>query len=324
MARRTDVHSDANIVPMDYEYVLWYDVGGANEPSLNVNCERPFFDMATLKVIPGYPHRDDGRCCLFGLRQIAKVKFVGVHGGGGQCDVCGANFRYGDVWRHKPTEGHIHVGHECADKYSMIANRKDLKAYRKAVHEARSIAVKEQKRATARDEFIKEHDLVKAFELRSFEPPKEPGFNPAWILHDMYSKLHQYGSLSEKQIVFARKLADQILNPPSPKPEEKHVPAPVGRVAVKGKVVSVKHYDGDYGPSTKMTVKVETPDGSWLVWTTVPAAITETFLANPHGAEDGIAPWLKGKEVEFTATLTRGNDEHFAFGKRPSKARVVA
>ncbi len=372
MAKRTDVHCDTNIVPMDYEFVLWYDQGGFNEPSLHINCKQPIFDMALLKVIPGHSHRDNGRCCLLGLRQIAKVKFTGIHSNSGQCDICGACFRYGDVWKHRPTDGYIHVGHDCADKYSMIANREDLKAYRKAVHEARSIAAKEQKRATARDEFIKGHDMAKVFELRktdeqieaerkelnpplhephdhhygsltvwddgcplcgklagdpsweySRQKPQRNEWDPPGILRDMYDKLHRYGSLSEKQIAFAHKLANQILNPPPPKPVERHVPAPLGRVSVRGTIVSVKHYDTDYGPSTKMTVKVETPNGSWLVWVTVPSSISTEFWATP-GQHDEIAPWLKGKEVEFTATLTRGNDEHFAFGKRPSKARIVA
>ena len=56
-----------------------------------------------------------------------------------------------------------------------------------------------------------------------------------------------------------------------------------------------------------MTVKVTTADGVYLVWSTVPAAI------NPR----------RGDRVRFTATLSRGRDSHFAFGKRPSKASIL-
>ncbi len=79
--------------------------------------------------------------------------------------------------------------------------------------------------------------------------------------------------------------------------EERHVAAPTGRVEVTGKVVSVKVHESDYGSQLKMTVKVETPEGSWLVWTTVPAQIAEQEI--------------KGKTVRFTATLSAGNTPPF-------------
>ena len=96
--------------------------------------------------------------------------------------------------------------------------------------------------------------------------------------------------------------------------EEKHVPAPVGdNVTVRGAVVSLKERFTQYGATWKMTVKVQTPDGSWLVWGTVPRA-----LANSH----------VGDTVEFTAKLEAARDAapntHFVFAKRPRNAKLVA
>jgi hypothetical protein len=127
---------------------------------------------------------------------------------------------------------------------------------------------------------------------------------PHPILQDMNRKLTRFGSLSPAQIAFAARLAGEVQNP------ERHVPAPEGTVVVRGTVISVKEKVDRFGTSWKMTVKVATQDGSYLVWATVPRAI---------GGVD------KGAEVEFTADLTRSDrDAHFAFGKRPRAARELA
>ena len=59
----------------------------------------------------------------------------------------------------------------------------------------------------------------------------------------------------------------------------------------------------------KMTVKVTTDAGVYLVWVTEPSSIDPEV----------------GDTVSLTATLSQSNDKpHFAFGKRPSKASVIA
>lgn len=104
--------------------------------------------------------------------------------------------------------------------------------------------------------------------------------------------------------------------------EEKKVAVPVSesRVHVTGEVVSVKaheshygwHYSGNYrvpNVEWKMTVKVSTPEGVYLVWGSVPSAISEV---------------KKGDVVSFDAKLVAGNrDESFGFFKRPTKSVVV-
>ena len=93
-----------------------------------------------------------------------------------------------------------------------------------------------------------------------------------------------------------------------------YIPAPTGRQTFRGVVVSTKSQEGNYGVEYKMTVKVTTAEGTWLAWGTIPSALLESLPAG----ERGRIYTLRGLEVEVTATLSRGKDEHFAIAKRPT------
>ncbi len=100
--------------------------------------------------------------------------------------------------------------------------------------------------------------------------------------------------------------------------DETHVAAPLGKQTVRGVIVST-----DFGNTYRMTVKVTTPDGVYLVNSTVPASIfdaCEDALQN----ENGWIYALKGCEIQFAATLERSDSDHFAFAKRPTKAAILA
>ncbi len=62
---------------------------------------------------------------------------------------------------------------------------------------------------------------------------------------------------------------------------------------------------------TKGTIKVHTDAGVWLAWGTLPAALLD---AQPS----------VGDVVEFTATLKRGRDAHFALYSRPTGGEIVS
>ncbi len=105
--------------------------------------------------------------------------------------------------------------------------------------------------------------------------------------------------------------------------DETHVAAPLGKQTVRGVIVSTKAGSNDFGNTYRMTVKVETPDGVYLVNSTVPASIfdaCEDALQN----ENGWIYALKGCEIQFAATLERSDSDHFAFAKRPTKAAILA
>ena len=305
MEARIDVHRPGAIEPHDYRDLMWYDCGGMNEPSIGVNCMKPIFDWFALKAIPGREaHSPDGMCCVLGLQDAGrKFAKTGRDHGAGKCTICGTYFRYGMVWEHIPTGDLVHLGHDCADKYSLVASavsRKGWAKYKKEMENARAEAAKEMKRATIRNKFIEAHELKDAFTHRDDHP----------ILKDMMTRLHRWGSLSDKQIAFAKKLAEEIKNPPPPKPEEIKVTAPEGRTTFTGTIVSCKWYDSQYGGSSKITVKIEEEDGIWLAWGTLPSKV------------DGNCDEQRGRTITLTGTLTHGDEPHFAFFKRPSLVEV--
>lgn len=302
MTKRTDPHRTGAIVPENYTYVASYALptsdGGWPVPGWRINCEierrREERDDAgkLVRVING-EHDADGLCCMVAMLHIARLRFS-EHGGTGKCSVCGAHFGTGDVWRHNPTGEHINIGHNCADKYEMLAERGDFDAAMVSRDRARAAHRLAEENRKAVESFCADHPGL-ADDLAVEHH----------IISDIAAKLRRFHSISDKQVALVRKIAAEARNPP---PAEKHVDAPEGRVVVRGKVVSTK-VDEMYG-GVKMTVKVETPAGSWLAWGTAPSAI----LGNG----------LKGCEVEFTATLKRGRDPHFAILSRPTKARIVS
>lgn len=112
------------------------------------------------------------------------------------------------------------------------------------------------------------------------------------------------------------------------RPVEIEIPAPEGKVTVRGVIVSTKAEDMAFNgcPTTvyKMTVKVRTEDGVYLVNGTLPRALFDDCEKHLQNV-DGWISVLRGCAVEFTATLTRSQDKpHFAFAARPSKARLVS
>jgi hypothetical protein len=310
MAARTDVHSPSNIVPADYTHILSYNLPSSEAgwpiPSSGVNCELDYRNATTGE---NGKHAENGLCCIIGIRHIAKGRFGGKWDATGKCSVCGANFTYGDVWRHDPSGEFVHLGHTCAAKYEMLADRSawELKLVR--LQEAAAKAVIRARNDEERQTFLAEHPgLGDALALADKHS----------ILSDLAAKFTTLRGLSAKQVALALKLANEVNNPEAAEP---NVPAPVqtGRQTFRGVVVSVKPYDGVYGTTWKATVKVQGNGGVWLAWGTLPASILDANRAQGRQARD-----LKGATVEITATLTRGNDSHFAKMGRPTGTIVAA
>ena len=304
---RTDPHRPGVIMPSQYSYVLSYNCatsdGGWPIPSFGINCELDrrviLKDQETGKetIING-KHDADGECCQCGLLGAGKT----VRSGPGKCTVCGASFVYGDIWKHEPTGEYIHLGHDCADKYQLLADRSE---WEMADAKARRTAIAMATRASNEGRmlrFCEKHEGL--LEVLSVEHE---------ILADIKRKLREYGSLSDKQIAFARRLAHEVQHPEA-KVVEVNVPAPTGKVTFRGIVVSRKLQETNFGQTPRIAVKVTTPEGTWLAWGTEPAALSDaTYL---HGG-------TKGCEVELTATLQPGKDPHFAIMKRPRGKALV-
>lgn len=310
MTKRTDPHRPGAIVPAEYEQVLSYSLstseGGWPIPAIGINCELehrheipvegPTLDGRPLPpFIVNGEHGTSGLCCVIGLRSVAKVKWAAT-GGTGKCSVCGACFVYGDVWKHLPTGEHLHLGHDCVAKYSMLADRSAWELENGRRRRAAAIECQRAQNAEEREAFLAKH----------------PGLEEALktehgLIRDMAQKFTTYRSLSDKQVALVFKIAYEVANP---KPAEAHVAAPVSdeRVTFRGTVVSVRSHEGAYGESMKCTIKVQTDAGAWLAWGTAPSGMLGD--ASAHGG-------LKGCEVEVTAKLVAGREPHFAIMKRP-------
>lgn len=300
MAKRTDPHRPGAIIPAHYEYVFSFSLssseGGWPVPSHGINCEldRRVIekgDEGKERVING-EHNADGNCCVIGLRAVRKDKFA-LGGGPGKCTVCGAHYIHGDAWRHMPTGEIVFLGHDCASKYEMLADRSEHELALGRLRAAAARQCEKAKRAEAFLAFCSEHEGLE--EALGFEH---------YILIDLREKLRVYGAISPKQIALAMKLAHELTHPEA---AEVLVPAPVSdsRVTFQGLVVGTRNVQGSYGDSFKMTVKVTTPAGVWLAWGTAPSGVM-----SGHGA-------LKGSVVEVTAKLKAGREPHFAIMNRP-------
>lgn len=303
MNTRTDNHRVSQIVPADYDYVLSYalpsSLDGWPVPAVNVD-------------------------------QVVSLRASGArfaeHGGLGSCTVCGTGHTYGDLWRHARTGEYIFVGHICADKYGLIADRqgweRELEGVRMRSAREHEVAMKQERF----DHFAAQHDGLAA-DLQVDH----------YIIADIAGKLREYGSISDKQIALVRKLAEEKRNPAA---EEATVPAPVeeGRQTVTGRIVSVKTRTDDWGTSVKMTVKVATDDGVWLTWGTLPTSLAEELqhkqIADRKAYREALEhddtlpsvlkdATLKGSLVRFDAKLKVGRDAHFTMFSRPTKASVI-
>lgn len=240
-------------------------------------------------------------------------KYQACHGApiqpGSSCDYCGTGIM--NVFHIKGADGAtFKVGIDCVQKTYDVGLRKEaLQAARTFKREAVQAAREASRVDTAkvaRVAFIEANPGIEAALSTDHE-----------ISRDLANKLAHYGSLSGAQVDLAFKLAAEAYAPA--KRPEVNGRAPVGkRQTIRGRVVKVEDRVGYMGRTRwVMTVKVEvqTPEAVevWLCWGTLPTTI-EGY--NPN------LP-LRNHTIEFDATLEAGSSPHFAFIKRPTKARLI-
>jgi hypothetical protein len=87
--------------------------------------------------------------------------------------------------------------------------------------------------------------------------------------------------------------------------------APWGRMAVEGRVISVKVTESErWGSRYRMAVRLR---NGVVVWSSVPRSLDEAVELEPQA--------LQGRWVSFTATFEASErDPHFAFARRPRDA----
>lgn len=290
MGNRIDCHRPGAIIPGDYVYLFSVIIPGSD----------PFERWNTDLAVEAF--------------RKAHAKGCRTWGGLGCCGVCGAHYRYGDVWEHAPTGDLINLGHDCATKYELVADRSDFDARKVSLEQRRRALHEATRRERQWNSFI---DRVPGLR-ESFEGvDKDAEDGAAHRLRDLSSKLREWGKLSEKQIAFALSLGSRRMCPEQPKKEEMKVPAPIieARSTIRGVLVAKKAHESDYGIAIKGTIKITTPAGIWLAWGTLPSSLLGD--GKTKGAD-------VGDEIELVARLHAGREPHFAFFKRPTNARIVA
>lgn len=272
MAKRTDIHRVGMIQPHLYTFIGWYYLGRGGKGSV----------LAMSAQVEAFMVSED-----------AWDFKAHVFGEFGKCGVCGVGFAMGEVWQHIETMDMVHVGHVCAEKYGMLSGTNWT-----AIQDVRDRQLKAAR--TAARNSLQQARIFAAY------PELEAALKTDhYIVRDIARRMP---NLSEKQIALVFKITKEEAEKAIRKAAQEtelHVPAPEGRVAFEGIVVSKRVHESDFGDCLKMTIKVQTPEGSWLAWGTVPSSM------NPE----------VGQTVRIKATLVQSKDKaHFAFFKRPIAA----
>lgn len=261
--KRTDIHREGALIPSDYEYVLSYNLpttfDGWPVPAYMVNCELDLRRTeADGKVVNG-AHRPDGLCCVVGLRSVAKAKFA-THGATGKCTACGTQFVYGDVWRHKPSGEHIHVGHICGQKMGLHADRTEYEQAFGRIRQKSLAELRRQWKAERSAAFLADNPgLKEALELDHH------------ILRDLKDKLETYGDLSERQVALALKIANEVRGREAERETRianaRHLGEVGKRLEVTITCEFVASWEGLYGTQFLFAMRDEVT-GARLVWRT--------------------------------------------------------
>ena len=302
---RNDAHRPGLVDPSDYEYLFSFSFG-----------DFPFNNALMRATRDGRTHREpiygagEFGIEVRGYRDVTspwgKVPyFLKTTGSESGCDICGAHFLHGDVFRKISTGEAIVIGHMCADKMGLVSNRGEWTANQKKMARLKKDAAYQQRRLELAA--LRRLDAVKVLEAH-------PGLEDAlkvdhYISRDLAAKLDSYGSLSPAQIALALKIAREAA---APKAEESTLPeiAPIaGRQQIEGTVLGVKDVETDFGSTTKILVQVETGAGRFKLFGTMADSL---YNDSP----------IKGARVRFTATV-QPKEAGFGFFSRPTQATRI-
>lgn len=335
MTKRTDCHRPGAIIPANYEPVLGYNCATTQDgwpvPSFGIVCEldrRTYNYDGSLLANGAHNTPDQPVCCTTEAHRRAHEAGVAVYGSPGKCGVCGAWYIYGELWLHVPTGEYVHMGHDCASKYELMMDRSAAELANNRARAAVATQIRKAERAEEREAFLAAHpEVADAFTLGDAASDQRA----RRVIADIAARFVQFCSLSDKQIAYLAKLADEIRNPA---PDEVKVDAPTGKAEFTGTIVSAKLVPG-YAYETydwKVTIKVDTGAGIWLAWGTATRALLDVAVKvaeqREHADRDAWAakmiaaplatqPWrgvdressikgaLRGMRVSVKATLER-------------------
>jgi hypothetical protein len=246
---RTDIHRPSAIQPENYDFVgIWYDPGAEDE-------------------VGGYMMLELERENIVGHMNQSGGKWA-THEHGGTCMCCGAHASYLAVFHHSESNEYIQVGETCTGKMHQACAAAFASARRSVANAREAIAGKRKA-----EKILWDLGMVQAWDI--YKMSSRPDFYEENTINDMVRNLVRYGSLTEKQEAFMRKLLSTINTREevaAKRAAEKAQAAdcPKGRMVITGTVLSTKMSDGIYGSVLKMLVKTE---GGYTVYGTVPSGL---------------------------------------------------
>jgi len=239
----------------------------------------------------------------------------------GQCDCCGAHYKFGATFYSAEMDTYIAIGGICAGKLSL-GSPEAMKRFREQVN---TWKVHQECVAKARA-YLVSVDLVAMLDL--YLSKDNSNEYPERTLRDMTGNVVRWAAgqcaLSENQQRFARKLLQQIADRPRLLAERaakdearKPVPVTDKRLTIVGTIVSAKFeesgWKNGYFVGAAIKVVIEHADG-WKVWGSLPSE-----LRSGDKTEH-----LKGMRVKLDARVTPSEkDCKFGFFKRPTKASFI-
>ena len=294
MTKRTDIHrpSSPDFDPQAYELFGIFTLYGGHTDRTGEFIPSPFKVAVTGLESRGW------NTDIVGARDSVNSR---------QCGHCGAHIKYGALLTFEKELALVVVGEDC------LLNR-----FESDLTKAEFQALREKARLNA--------DRMKKAEKIKVVLEANPGLESCFdsdnsFVQDVLGRLTKYGELSERQIDAVIKAvkrdADwQVKKAVEARAMEFAADAPTGKVTITGEILSLKSQESMYGTTLKMIVKT---DEGWKLWVTVPTGLT------PPSEPDGSTRGLTGHKVTLTATVTPSDrDPKFAFGKRPTKARLVS
>ena len=297
MTTRTDIHrpSSTDFDPQDYTYIASYDL--AWRPSVESALTAAFRAAARTELLADLILNHQAKWAEHRNANSRK------------CGHCGTRIQYAAIMLHNPSNELIEVGETCLNgrfNLSKIA----FKNLRKASAARRASSKNAEQRAA----ILEAHPVL----ITAMESDNS-------FVQDVMRRFKTKAALSEKQIAAVK----TALVRDAERAERKEVwateaelaaDAPTGKVTVTGEIVSTKWQESMYGSTHKMILKTE---AGWKLWVTVPTSVNDDL--EMLRKESGVNLQYEGKTVTLTATVTPSDDDpKFAFGKRPTNARLVS
>jgi hypothetical protein len=236
----------------------------------------------------------------------------------GTCDFCGNGIKY--VYDIVSSNGNdFGVGCECVLKTDGVSTKltKQVKTIKRN-HDRKL----RQERKAKKDQERRDANEAIADDLLETNPELAKALETDhYIIRDIASRLRQWGNISQAQIALVFKIADQVADRKAQEESFIAVPRIAGRQTIVGKVVATKWDTAYFGynsctTSLKGLIIVDTPEGSWKTWGTIPESC--------YSGSTDTAEWIKGRTIQFDARVkVAPNDPMMSFFNRPSKGTEV-